>query len=237
MDQFARSEMLIGAEGVRRLREARVALFGVGGVGGFAAEALIRSGVGALDLFDNDQVSPTNLNRQIIALHSTLGRDKTEVIRERLLDINPNAQITVHNLFYLPQEADRVDLSQYDFVADAIDTVAAKLDLAQRAYALGVPLISAMGAGNRLDPGQLRVGDIFETHSCPLARVMRRELRKRGVPALRVVYSLEDALTPAATEAPPPGSSRRAVPGSMIFVPAAMGLMMAAEIVRSLTEK
>ncbi len=238
MEQFARTALLIGQEGLDKLSRARVALFGIGGVGGYIAEALVRSGVGSLDFFDNDQVALSNLNRQLIALHSTVGRDKVDVMEERLKDINPQAHIHGHKLFYLPQEADRVDLSQYDYIADAIDTVAAKLDLIQRAYDLGVPIISAMGAGNRLDPFQLRLGDIYETENCPLARVMRRELRRRGIPSLRVVYSTEPALSPRTEEAPgehpAPGSSRRATPGSVAFVPSVMGLMMASVIVRDL---
>ena len=238
MDQFARTELLIGPEGISRLRRARVAVFGLGGVGGSLAEALARSGVGALDLFDDDRVSLTNLNRQVIALHSTVGRDKTEVMTERLLDINPQARITVHPMFYLPDKAQEVDLSAFDYVADAVDTVAAKLDLAQRAYALGVPLISALGAGNRMDPTQLKVGDIYETQNCHLARVMRKELRRRGVPALRVVYSAEPAMTPredvSLSEERREGAGRRDTPGSMAFVPPVMGMIMASVIVRDL---
>ncbi len=241
MDQFSRTALLIGREGVEKLSRARVALFGVGGVGGYVAEALARSGVGSIDLFDPDTVSLTNLNRQIIALHSTLDEPKAEVMAQRLRDINPSIKATAHPLFYLPENADQVDLSAFDYIADAIDTVTAKLDLIQRAYHLGVPIISAMGAGNRLDPAQVRVGDIFETKDCPLARIMRKELRKRGVPSLRVAYSTEPALSPipeetaalqaetAASDAP-----RRDTPGSMMFVPAAMGLAMASVIVREI---
>ena len=242
MDQFARSAMLIGAEGVEKLRCAKVALFGVGGVGGYVAEALARSGVGAVDLFDPDTVNLTNLNRQIIALHSTLGQSKAEVMAKRLRDINPDMQVTVHPLFYLPENAEQVDLSAYDYIADAIDTVTAKLDLIQRAFRIGVPIISAMGAGNRLDPTQVRVGDIFETQICPLARIMRKELRKRGVPALRVAYSTEPALSPRPeaaalqSETAQPGAPRRDTPGSMAFVPAAIGLAMASVIVREIAE-
>ena len=241
MDQFSRSALLIGREGVEKLGRARVALFGVGGVGGYVAEALARSGVGAIDLYDPDTVSLTNLNRQIVALHSTLGLPKAEVMARRLRDINPAVAVTAHPLFYLPENAEQVDLSSYDYIADAIDTVTAKLDLIGRCYHLGVPIISAMGAGNRLDPSQVRVGDIFETHNCPLARIMRKELRKRGVPALRVAYSTEEALSPLPEEAaalqaetPAPSAPRRDTPGSMMFVPAAMGLAMAAAIVRDL---
>ena len=236
MDQFSRSALLIGREGVEKLGRAKVALFGVGGVGGYVAEALARGGVGAIALYDPDTVSLTNLNRQIVALHSTLNQPKAEVMARRLRDINPAIRVTAYPLFYLPENADQVDLSSYDHIADAIDTVTAKLDLIQRAYRLGVPIISAMGAGNRLDPSQLRVGDIFETEGCPLARVMRRELRKRGVPRLKVVYSTEPAL-PHHPDAPKPqDSGRRATPGSIAFVPPAMGLMMASVIVRDLLE-
>ncbi len=243
MDQFARSALLIGTEGVEKLKRARVALFGVGGVGGYVAEALARSGVGTIDLFDPDTVSLTNLNRQIAALHSTLDESKAEAIARRLRDINPDLRVTAYPLFYLPENADQVDLSVYDHIADAIDTVTAKLELIQRAYRLGVPIISAMGAGNRLDPTQVRVGDVFETQNCPLARIMRRELRKRGMPSLRVAYSTEPALSPRPEEAAvlkaenlTPGAPRRDTPGSMAFVPAAMGIAMAAAIVRRLLE-
>ncbi|MBR3107827.1 MAG: tRNA threonylcarbamoyladenosine dehydratase [Clostridia bacterium] len=232
MDQFEREALLIGREGIEKLRSARVALFGIGGVGGYVAEALIRCGVGSLDFYDNDRVSLSNLNRQLIALHSTVGRDKADVMTERLLDINPEAKITGHKLFYLPEEAGKIDFASFDYIADAIDTVAAKLDIAEKAYRLGIPLISAMGAGNRLDPTQFRVGDIYETENCPLARVMRRELRKRGIPALKVVYSVEPAITPQGEGSQE--TSRRAVPGSIAFVPPVMGLIMASVIVRDI---
>ena len=242
MDQFSRSALLIGREGVEKLGRARVALFGVGGVGGYVAEALARSGVGNIDLYDPDTVALTNLNRQIIALHSTLGQPKAEVMAQRLRDISPAINVTAHPLFYLPENADQVDLSSYNYIADAIDTVTAKLELIERSYHLAVPIISAMGAGNRLDPMQIKVGDIFETQNCPLARIMRKELRKRGIPSLRVAYSTEPALAPlpqetAALQAEIPASDapRRDTPGSMMFVPAAMGLAIASAIVRDLT--
>ena len=236
MEAFIRIERLVGAAAMERLAASRVAVFGVGGVGGHAAEALARSGVGALDLFDNDQVAVSNLNRQIIALHSTLGRPKAEAMAQRILDINPGAKVVPHALFYLPERADQVDFAAFDYIVDAIDTVAAKLDLIQQAYRRGIPIISAMGAGNRLDPGRLRVGDLFETQNCPLARVMRRELRRRGVPALRVVYSTEPALRPAPPDngPGPSGAPRRDTPGSTAFVPSVMGLMMASVVVRQL---
>ena len=238
MEQFARTERLLGREGVRRLQKARVAVFGVGGVGGYAAEALARSGVGALDLFDCDRVAPSNLNRQIIALHSTLGREKVDVMADRVRDINPACRVAAHSLFYMPERADEVDFASFQYIVDCIDTVTAKLDLIVQAHRRGIPIISAMGAGNRLDPTQLRAGDIYETQSCPLARVMRRELRKRGIPALRVVYSTEPAIKheePTNEETPDTGKPRKDTPGSMVFVPAAMGMALASQVVRDLT--
>ena len=237
MEQFARTKLLIGEAGLARLQRARVAVFGVGGVGGYAAEGLVRSGIGAVDLFDNDQVCLSNLNRQIIALHSTLGRDKVDVMAERLQDINPRARITAHKIFYLPENADSVDLSVFDYVVDAVDTVAAKLELISRTHALGVPIISAMGAGNRLDPTRLRLGDLYETSNCPLARVMRRECRRRGIEALQVAYSTEPALPHQGEDAPPPADGarpRRDTPGSTAFVPPAMGMILASAVVRAL---
>lgn len=241
MDQFIRSRLLIGREGMERLSRARVAVFGLGGVGGAAAEALVRSGIGAIDLFDNDRVALSNLNRQIIAVRSTVGMEKTEAMKARLLDINPALLAEARSLFYLPETADQVDLARYDYVVDAVDTVKAKLELACRASALAVPIISAMGAGNKLDPTKLKVADIYETSVCPLARVMRSELRRRGIPSLKVVYSTEEALTPreeetgpGEAEALPAGSSRRSTPGSMAFVPPVMGMIIAGEVVRAL---
>ncbi len=239
MDQFQRTELLIGREGLDKLKKARVAVFGLGGVGGPAAEALARSGVGAIDLIDNDQVSLTNLNRQIIALHSTLGRPKAEVTAERLRDIHPDIHATAREMFYLPETRNAIDFSAYDYIADAIDTVTAKLDLIEQAFAHHVPIVSAMGAGNRMDPTQLRVGDVFDTRNCPLARIMRRELRRRGIPSLKVVYSLETALHPAgpAAEGPESAAPRRDTPGSMAFVPPVMGMIIASVIVRDLLAK
>ena len=249
MNQFARSQLLLGSEGMDRLARARVAVFGIGGVGGYTAEALARSGIGAIDIFDDDRVCLTNLNRQIIALHSTIGRDKTQVMKERLLDINPNMKVEATNIFYLPETADFIDLSVYDYVVDAVDTVKAKLELVCRAKALEVRIISAMGAGNKLDPTRLKVADIYKTSVCPLARVMRTELRKRGIPGLKVVFSTEEAMKPAEDEelscnsrcVCPPGtarscSARRAIPGSTSFVPPVMGLIMAGEIVRDIAQ-
>ena len=235
MEQFEREALLIGWEGVEKLRSVRVALFGVGGVGGYVAEALIRCGVGSLDFYDNDQVALSNLNRQLIALRSTVGRDKADVMAERLRDINPDAKITGHKLFYLPEEADKVDFASFDYIADAIDTVAAKLDIIERAFRLGVPVISAMGAGNRLDPSQLKIGDIYETNTCHLARVMRKELRARGVEHHPVVFSPEEPMTPEPLEAPEPG--RRSVPGSLVWVPAAAGMLLCQKVVLDLAER
>ena len=234
MNQYARTERLLGAEGLRRLREARVAVFGVGGVGGYAAEALARSGIGELDLYDRDEVSLTNLNRQILALHSTLGQDKTEVCAERIRDIDPSIRVHAHRMFYLPETADEVDLGIFSYIVDAVDTMAAKLELAQRAAALGVPIISAMGAGNKLDPTQLRVSDLYRTSVDPLARVMRRECRKRGIGALQVVWSTEPPLVPEDVPEESAGAPRRATPGSTAFVPGAMGLIIAGVVVRAI---
>ncbi len=237
MDQYTRTAMLLGEEGIRRLRGARVAVFGLGGVGGHAAEALARSGVGALDLVDPDVVSLTNLNRQLVATHATLGRLKAEVMAERIRDIAPDIRLELYPLFYLPENADRVDLTRCDYVVDAIDTVTAKLALIARAKAAGVPVISAMGAGNKLDPTALRVADISQTRVCPLARIMRRELARRGIEGVKVVYSLEPPAPVHADlreETAGEGAPRRDVPGSTAFVPAAMGLIMAGEVVKDL---
>ena len=235
-EQFARTALLIGSEGIDRLQNAKVALFGIGGVGSFTAEALIRAGVGALDLFDNDIVAPSNLNRQLIALHSTIGRYKVDAARERLLDINPNAKIGAHVLFYLPENADEVDLSGYDYIVDCIDTVASKIELAVRAEKLRVPIIASMGTGNKLDPTTFEVADISKTSVCPLARVMRQELRKRGIEHLKVVYSREIPRTPLESEGTEkPQGSRRSTPGSISFCPSGAGLILAGEVIRDLT--
>ncbi len=236
LTQFSRSELLLGGEAMERLAQSRVAIFGLGGVGGAAAEALVRGGVGAAELFDNDRVCLTNLNRQIVATHLTIGQYKTEAMRARLLSINPEAEVVCRNLFYLPETADQVDFAQYDYVVDAIDTVSAKIDIVARCAALGVPVISAMGAGNKLDPAALRVADIYETKVCPLARVMRRELKKRDVERLKVVYSEEVPLSPR-TDAETDGGARRAVPGSVSFVPPVAGLILAGEVIKDLCAK
>jgi len=234
-DQFSRTERLLGCGSIDKLKHLRVAVFGLGGVGGHCAEALCRSGVGRIDLFDGDVVDITNLNRQIIATHDTVGRVKAEVMRERLLTVNPSAQIEAINLFYLPETADAVDLSAYDYIIDAIDTMAAKLELIRRADALGVPIISSMGAANKLDPTAFEVADIYETSVCPMARIMRRELRRLGIGSLKVVYSKEQPRTPEPSdEKIPETSSRRSIPSSCAFVPPVAGLIMAGEVVRDL---
>ena len=242
-DPFIRTRLLIGDEPLDRLAAAKVAVFGVGGVGGFCVEALARAGVGTLHLYDDDTVSESNLNRQIAALHSTIGQPKAEVVAARVRDINPACDVKAIRMFYLPQNADQVDLSQYDYVVDCIDTVAAKLDLVSRCNALQIKIISAMGSGNKLDPTVFEITDISKTQGCPLARVMRKELRKRGIQHLKVVYSREEPLSPARpieTEAPagtdtrPGSTARRATPGSISFVPAAAGLVLASAVIRDL---
>lgn len=242
-DQFIRTRLLIGDEPLERLKNAKVAVFGVGGVGGYAVEALARSGVGALHLYDDDTVSESNLNRQIAALHSTLGQSKAEVMARRVRDINPDCQVEAIRMFYLPQNANEVDLAQYDYVVDCIDTVTAKLELVTRCAALQVKIISAMGTGNKFDPSALVITDIFKTQGCPLARTVRKELRKRGINHLKVVYSTElptSPLNPADYEPPeisgtrPGSTARRDTPGSTPFVPAAAGLLLASTVVREL---
>ena len=229
---FSRTELLFGAEAMEKLKNARVAVFGIGGVGGHLAEALARSGVGALDLIDMDTVALTNLNRQTIALHSTLGMPKVEAAKARILDINPQCTVRTHPVFFTPETAHLFDFSAYDYVADAIDTVAGKIQLVMQAREAGTPILCAMGAGNKLDPTAFRVADISKTSVCPLARVMRVELRKRGVNHLKVVYSEEVARKPAPTEE---DSGKRQTPGSTAFVPSVMGLIMAGEIIKDLT--
>jgi tRNA A37 threonylcarbamoyladenosine dehydratase len=242
-DQLIRTRLLIGDEPLERLKNAKIAVFGVGGVGGYAVETLARSGVGTLHLYDDDTVSESNLNRQLAALHSTLGQPKAEVMARRVRDINPDCQAEAFRMFYLPQNADQVDLSQYDYVVDCIDTVTAKLELVTRCTALQVKIISAMGTGNKFDPSAFVVTDISKTQGCPLARTMRKELRKRGVHHLKVVYSTElptSPLRPADFEPPetsdtrPGSTARRDTPGSMPFVPAAAGLLLASAVVREL---
>lgn len=234
MNQFSRLELLLGREAVRKLQKSRVIVFGIGGVGGYAVEALARSGVGRLDLVDHDTVALTNLNRQIIATHSTIGKYKVEVMRERILDINPEAEVCIHNCFYLPENREQFDFTQYDYIVDAIDTVSGKLELAVQAKEAGTPIISSMGAGNKLEPSSFQVADIYETSVCPLARVMRRELRKRGIRDLKVVYSKEEPITPQPIGEEAEETERRALPGSAAFVPSVAGLMLAGEVIRDL---
>ncbi len=261
-EQFSRTELLIGREAMEVLASSRVAVFGVGGVGGYAAEALARSGVGELDLIDSDRICLSNLNRQIIALHSTVGRYKADVMRERILDINPEAVVHVRRCFYLPENRAEFDFKQYSYVVDAVDTVTAKIGLVMQAQEAGVPIISSMGAGNKMDPTRFEVADLYKTSVCPLAKVMRRELKKRGVKRLKVVYSKEEPLQPAdmnvsenangpeeaavltriaavPADAVPEGTlrehaARRAVPGSNAFVPSVAGLIIAGEVVKDL---
>lgn len=234
-EQYSRTALLLGEDGVMRLRKSAVAVFGIGGVGSFAAEALARAGVGKLLLVDPDSVSVSNINRQLIALHSTVGKNKAEVMKARIGDIDPETEVTAMPLFYDASNADEIDISQFDYVVDAIDSVSSKLLLIERAAAAGVPVISSMGAGNKLDPAAFEVADIYETSVCPLARVMRRELKKRGITSLRVVYSKEEARKPlASNEEPLPG--KRQTPGSLSFVPSAAGLILAGEVIRTLAK-
>ncbi len=233
VNEFSRTELLLGAEAMEKLKNARVAVFGVGGVGGYTVEALARSGVGALDLIDNDRVSLTNINRQIIATHSTVGELKVEVAKRRVRDINPRCEVRAYPTLYMPETADEFDFSQYDYVVDAIDTVTGKIELVMRAEAAGTPIISSMGAGNKLDPTAFEVADIYKTSVCPLARVMRRELKKRGVKKLKVVYSKEEAITPVG-ETEEDAQGRRSIPGSTAFVPSVAGLIIGGEVVRDI---
>ena len=228
--QFSRTELLLGKEGVEKLKKARVAVFGVGGVGGYVVEALARSGVGALDLIDKDVVSESNINRQIIALHSTVGQFKTEAAANRARDINPNIIVRVQNVFYLPENAHEFDFSQYDYVVDAIDTVSGKIAIIEQAKRCNTPIISSMGAGNKLDPTAFEVADISKTSVCPLARVMRRELKKRGIEHVKVVYSKEEPLPSNVTDE----ESGKSVPGSIAFVPSVVGLIIAGEVIKDL---
>lgn len=232
-EQFSRTRLLLGDTAMERLAAARVAVFGIGGVGGHAAEALARSGIGEIDLIDSDTVSESNINRQLIAAYSTIGRYKVDVMAERIRDINPRIVVHTCRGFFLPENADQFPFAKYDYVVDAVDTVTAKIELALRAQAAGVPVISSMGAGNKLDASAFKVADIYQTSVCPLAKVMRRELKKRGVEHLKVVYSQEPPLIPGeGSEAPPSG--RRAIPGSVAFVPSVAGLIMAGEVVKDL---
>lgn len=247
LNQFSRTELLFGKESMERLQNVRVAIFGIGGVGGYTAEALARSGIGALDLIDDDKICLTNINRQIYATRSTVGKYKVDVAKERIHDINPDCEVAVHKTFYTPETAAEFDFTQYDYIVDAIDTVTGKLELVEQAHKVGTPIISAMGAGNKLDPTAFRVADIYETSVCPLARVMRHELRKRGIKKLKVVYSREQPMIPVEDMAIscrahcicPPGTARkctqrRAIPGSNAFVTSVVGLIIGGEVIKDL---
>lgn len=236
-EQFFRTEMLLGSEAMEKLRNARVAVFGLGGVGGYTVEALARAGIGGLDLIDNDTVSVSNLNRQILATHSTVGLPKTEAAKRRVLDINPNCKVTLYQMFYTPETADGFDFSQYDYIVDAIDTVTGKLCLVERAKAADTPIICCMGTGNKLDASGFQVADISKTTMCPLARVMRKELGKRGIKHLKVVYSREEAMTPTGWEEEAAALGKRQIPGSVSFVPGAAGLLLAGEVIKDIAMK
>ena len=249
LTQFSRTELLLGKEAMEKLQNSRVAVFGIGGVGGYVCEALARSGVGAFDLIDDDKVCLTNLNRQIIATYKTIGKYKTDVMKERILDINPKADVRVHKCFFLPENADEFPYEDYDYMVDAVDTVTAKISLVMKAQEKHIPIISSMGAGNKLDGSQFKVADIYKTKVCPLAKVMRRELKKRGVKKLKVVYSEEQSIRPIedmsiscrAHCVCPPGAKhkcteRRDIPGSVAFVPSVAGLIIAGEVVKDLVK-
>ena len=247
LTQFSRTELLLGKEAMNKLSGSKVAIFGIGGVGGYACEALVRSGVGAFDLIDDDKVCLTNLNRQIIATRKTVGKYKAEVMKERMLEINPDADVIIHKNFFLPENADEFPFDEYDYIVDAVDTVTAKIELVMKSREKNIPIISSMGAGNKLDGSQFKVADIYETKVCPLAKVMRRELKKRGIEKLKVVYSeekptrpLEDMAISCRTNCIcPPGAKhkcteRRDIPGSVAFVPSVAGLILAGEVVKDL---
>ena len=233
-EQFSRTAMLLGEEGVARLRQARVAVFGLGGVGGYVVEALARAGIGGLDLIDKDTVSVSNLNRQILATQASIGMEKTEAARRRVAEINPDCVVRAYPMFYLPDTADAFDLRQYQYIVDAMDTVTAKLTLVQRAAEVGTPIISCMGTGNKLDPTAFQVADISKTSICPLARVMRKELGKRGIRHLKVVYSQEEARKPTGWEEEAAAEGKRQIPGSVSFVPGAAGLILAGEVIKDI---
>ncbi len=249
LNEFSRTQLLLGEEAMIKLKNAFVAVFGIGGVGSYVAEALARSGVGKLALFDDDKVCLTNINRQLIATRKTIGQKKVEVMRDRILEINPNAEVEANECFYSAENADELDLSKYTYIVDAIDTVSSKLELIVRAEKLDVPIISCMGAGNKLDPTRFEVGDIYRTSVCPLARVMRKELKARGIKKLKVIYSKEPPITPMedmsiscrAHCVCPPGTQRkctvrRQIPGSISFVPSVAGLILAGEVIKDITE-
>ena len=239
LDQFSRTELLLGKSAMERLVKCRVAVFGIGGVGGYVCEALARSGVGALDLIDDDKVALSNINRQIIATTKTVGEYKTDVMKERILEINPEAEVNTYRCFFLPENASDFPFDKYDYVVDAIDTVTAKIELVMQCQMARVPIMSSMGAGNKLDPTKFRVADIYKTQMDPLAKVMRRELKKRGIKKLKVVYSEEEPVIQAedatAVQADRPGSKRRGIPGSTAYVPSVAGLIIAGEVIKDLT--
>lgn len=232
MDQYSRTQLLLGEDAMEKLHNSRVAVFGIGGVGGYVCEALVRSGIGAFDLIDNDEVCLTNLNRQIIATRKTIGRYKTEVMKERMLEIDPEVRVITHECFFLPENADTFPFEEYDYVVDAVDTVTAKIELVMKCREKNVPIISSMGAGNKLEASAFKVADIYKTRVCPLAKVMRKELKKRGVERLKVVYSEEMPLSPKGETGEV--TAKRALPGSIAFVPSVAGLIIAGEIVKDI---
>ena len=236
-EQFSRTQILLGEEAVEKLKNARVAVFGIGGVGGYTVEALARCGVGNLDLIDSDTVSVSNINRQILATHSTVGMLKVDAAKARILDINPECHVRTYPIFYLPDTAEQFDFTAYDYIVDAIDTVTGKLQLVERAVAAGTPIICSMGTGNKLDPAAFQVADISKTSMCPLARIMRKELKKRGINHVKVVYSQEEALTPAVDQEELERTGKRQIPGSTAFVPGAAGLILAGEVIRDLIQE
>ena len=233
-EQFLRTEMLLGRDAIEKLHSARVAVFGLGGVGGYAVEALARSGVGSLDLIDSDRISVSNLNRQILATHSTVGMLKVDAARNRVLDINSDCVVRTYPIFYTPETADSFDFTRYDYIVDAIDTVTGKLALVERAMAVNTPIICCMGTGNKLDASAFQVADISKTTMCPLARVMRKELAKRGIRHLKVVYSQEEARKPTGWEEEAAAEGKRQIPGSVSFVPGAAGLILAGEVIKDI---
>ena len=235
-EEVLRTAMLLGEEAVTRFQNARVAVFGIGGVGGYVVEALARAGVGAIDLIDNDDVSLSNINRQILATHSTVGMAKVDAGKHRILDINPDCRVTCHQLFFNAETAHQFDFTQYDYIVDAIDTVTGKLALVEKAVAANTPIICCMGTGNKLDPSRFEVADISKTTMCPLARIMRKELGKRGIKHLKVVYSKEEALTPTGWEEEAAAIGKRQIPGSVSFVPGAAGLVLAGEVIRDIAK-
>ncbi len=236
-EPFIRTAMLLGEEAVAKLQSSRVAVFGIGGVGGYTVETLARAGIGHLDLIDSDTVSLSNINRQILATYSTVGMPKVEAAKRRILDINPECRVTMHQVFFTTETADQFDFAQYDYIVDAIDTVTGKLALVQRAFDAGTPIICCMGTGNKLDASAFQVADISKTSMCPLARIMRKELGKRGIRHLKVVYSQEEALSPTGWEEEAAALGKRQIPGSVSFVPGAAGLILAGEVIRDLTGK